>query len=191
MKKIIEVSIGKISFTMEDDAYFRLKEYLKRFEDTIPDKEEAREVMEDVEARVAELFQKEIRFPNQVIGMQVVQMVIDHLGEVEGASQEQSTYSAYTSYDENHTKGEKRFYRDIDNKMLAGVCSGLSAYTGIDVTIIRVIFVLLAFAYGTAIVLYIVMWVVAPRALSVAQKLQMKGFAPTAENIRKYTSQSK
>ncbi len=52
MKKIIEVSIGKINFTMEDDAYFRLKEYLKRFEDTIPDKNEAREVMEDVEARV-------------------------------------------------------------------------------------------------------------------------------------------
>ncbi|MBB4036122.1 phage shock protein PspC (stress-responsive transcriptional regulator) [Dysgonomonas hofstadii] len=193
MKKIIEVSIGKINFTMEDDAYFRLKEYLKRFEDTIPDKNEAREVMEDVEARVAELFQKEMRFSNQVVDMALVQIVIDHLGEVEGAShsQKQNTYSAYNSDDTDYTKGDKRFFRDIDNKMLAGVCSGLSEYTGIDVTIIRVIFVVLVFAYGTAILAYIVLWIVAPRALSVAQKLQMRGFAPTAENIRKYTSQSK
>lgn len=193
MKKIIEVSIGKINFTMEDDAYFRLKEYLKRFEDTIPDKNEAREVMEDVEARVAELFQKEMRFSNQVVDMALVQIVIDHLGEVEGAShsQKQNTYSAYNSDDTDYTKGDKRFFRDIDNKMLAGVCSGLSEYTGIDVTIIRVIFVVLVFAYGTAILAYIVLWIVAPRALSVAQKLQMRGFAPTAENIRKHTSQSK
>ncbi len=134
-----------------------------------------------------------MRFSNQVVDMALVQIVIDHLGEVEGAShsQKQNTYSAYNSDDTDYTKGDKRFFRDIDNKMLAGVCSGLSEYTGIDVTIIRVIFVVLVFAYGTAILAYIVLWIVAPRALSVAQKLQMRGFAPTAENIRKYTSQSK
>jgi len=193
MKKVIEVSIGKINFTMEDDAYFRLKEYLKRFEDTIPDKNEAREVMEDVEARVAELFQKEMRYPNQVVDMTLVQIVIDHLGEVESASysQEKNTSSTYSSYDADYTKGDKRFFRDIDSKMIAGVCSGLSEYTGIDVTIIRVVFVVLAFAYGTAILAYIILWVVAPRAISVAQKLQMRGYAPTADNIRKYTSQYK
>jgi len=193
MKKVVEISIGKINFTMEDDAYFRLKEYLKRFEDTIPDKEEAKEVMEDVEARIAELFQKEMRFPNQVVDMVLVQIVIDHLGEVETVSpdQEQNSYSSYTNTDSEYMKGEKRFFRDMDNKMLAGVCSGVSAYTGVDVTIIRVIFVLLVFAYGMAIFAYIILWIVAPRALNVAQKLQMRGYAPTAENIRRYTSQYK
>ena len=83
MKKVIEVSIGGINFTMEDDAYYRLKEYLRRFEETISDKKEAREVMEDVEARVAEIFQKEMKFSNQVVDMKLVQVVIDHLGEVE------------------------------------------------------------------------------------------------------------
>lgn len=198
MKKIIEVSIGGINFTVEDDAYFRLKDYLKRFEDTIPDKREAREVMEDVEARVAEIFQKEKKYSNQVVDMKLIQVVIDHLGEVEGNSNDsrntrseennnfQSTYS-----DQEYTKGNKKFYRDVDSKMIAGVCSGLSAYTGVDVTIIRVLFVVLAFAYGTAFLVYIILWFVAPKAYSVAQKLEMRGYAPTAENIRKYTSQHK
>ena len=195
MKKIIEVSIGSINFTMEDDAYIRLKEYLKRFESTIPDKKEAEEIMIDVEARVAEIFQKEMKFTNQVVDMKLVQTAIDHLGEVENngnGTQAQNSERSQNSYtDQRYTPGEKRFHRDMDNKMVAGVCSGLAAYTNIDVTIIRVIFAALAFAYGTAILIYIILWFVAPKALTISQKLEMKGYAPTAENIRKYTSQYK
>lgn len=187
MKKVIEVSIGGINFTMEDDAYFRLKEYLKRFEETIADKNEAKEVMEDVEARVAELFQKEMKFANQVVDMLMVQVVIDHLGEVGSAEYTES--SDYNN--KGYAKGDKRLYRDLDEKMVAGVCSGLSAYTGIDVTIIRVIFAAVSFVYGTAIFIYVILWFVMPKALTVAQKLELRGYAPTAENIRKFTSQNK
>ncbi|GAB6009847.1 PspC domain-containing protein [Dysgonomonas reticulitermitis] len=195
MKKIIEVSIGSINFTMEDDAYIRLKEYLKHFESTIPDKREAQEIMEDVEARVAEIFQKEMKFTNQVVDMKLVQTVIDHLGEVEnngnGTGTQNSERSQNSYSDQRYTQGDKRFHRDVDNKMVAGVCSGLAAYTNIDVTIIRVIFAALSFAYGTAILIYIVLWFVAPKAITISQKLEMRGYAPTAENIRKYTSQNK
>lgn len=187
MKKVIEVSIGSINFTMEDDAYYRLKEYLKRFEETISDKQEAKEVMEDVEARVAELFQKEMRFPNQVVDMSMVQVVIDHLGEVDS----QEEYPTYGTDDKGYTKGSKRLYRDIDEKMAAGVCSGLAVYTNIDVTIIRIIFVVVAFLYGTSILVYLVLWIVMPKALTIAQKLELRGYAPTADNIRKFTSQHK
>lgn len=197
MKKVIEVSIGGINFTMEDDAYFRLKEYLRRFENTISDKKEAREVMEDVEARVAELFQKEKKFSNQVVDMKLVQIVIDHLGEVESESAKldhdagTDKQSRYNNYEQDYVRGDKKFYRDVDDKMLAGVCSGAAVYTGVDVTIIRVIFVVLAFAYGTAILAYLLLWIISPRARSIAQKLELRGYAPTAENIRKFTSQHK
>jgi phage shock protein PspC (stress-responsive transcriptional regulator) len=195
MKKIIEVSIGSINFTMEEDAYIRLKEYLKRFESTISDKREAQEIMEDVEARVAEIFQKEMRFTNQVVDMKLVQTVINHLGEIESNDSEtkaQNSGRSQSSYsDQRYTQGDKRFHRDVDNKIVAGVCSGLAAYTNIDVTIIRVLFAALSFAYGTAILVYIVLWFVAPKAITVSQKLEMRGYAPTAENIRKYTSQNK
>ncbi|SBV94316.1 PspC domain-containing protein [uncultured Dysgonomonas sp.] len=193
MKKVIEVSIGGINFTMEDDAYYRLKEYLRRFEETISDKKEAREVMEDVEARVAEIFQKEMKFSNQVVDMKLVQVVIDHLGEVEPKTQNENQTSSQSSYDlgEEYSKGNKKFYRDMDDKMLAGVCSGIATYTGVDVTIIRLIFVALAFAYGSAILAYFILWIVSPRAETIAQKLELRGYAPTADNIRKFTSQRK
>ncbi|HMM04552.1 MAG: PspC domain-containing protein [Dysgonomonas sp.] len=193
MKKVIEVSIGGINFTMEDDAYYRLKEYLRRFEETISDKKEAREVMEDVEARVAEIFQKEMKFSNQVVDMRLVQVVIDHLGEVETKTQNENQSSSQSNYDpgEEYTRGNKKFYRDMDDKMLAGVCSGIATYTGVDVTIIRLIFVALAFAYGSAILAYFILWIVSPRAETIAQKLELRGYAPTADNIRKFTSQRK
>lgn len=190
MKKVIEVSIGGINFTVEDDAYFRLKEYLKRFEETIPDKQEAREVMEDVEARVAEILQKELKYSNQVVDMKQVQTVIDHLGEVEVNTSSQESGSDY-NYDKDYTKGDKRMYRDVDEKMVAGVCSGLALYLGIDVTIVRILFAVMTFLYGTALLVYIVLWLVMPRALTVAQKLEVRGYAPTAENIRKFTSRHK
>lgn len=191
MKKVIEVSIGGVSFTMEDDAYFRLREYLKRFEETIPDKQEAREVMEDVEARVAEIFQKEMKFSNQVVDMVLVQIIIDHLGEVESPNQTGNSDYKYNHNTQDYTKGDKRFFRDPDQKMIAGVCGGLAAYLGIDVTIVRIVWVILFFVYGSGLLAYLILWIVAPKAETVAQKLQMKGYAPTAENIRRYTSQYK
>lgn len=191
MKKVIEVSIGGISFTIEDDAYFLLKDYLRRFENTISDPREAREVMEDVEARVAEIFHKELKYSNQVVGIELVQVVINHLGEVEEAgdkSDEQWKTSATSAInDEGYTKGEKRLYRDPDNKMISGVCGGIAAYLGIDVTIVRIAFVLCFFAYSTGFWIYVILWIVSPVAKTVAQKLAMRGYAPTAENIRRYT----
>ncbi len=193
MKKVIDVSIGGINFTMEEDAYFRLKEYLRRFEETIPDKQEAKEVMEDVEARVAEIFQKEMKFSNQVIDIKLVQIVINHLGEVESepARTSYSENHGYAGYEDGYTQAEKRFYRDVDDKMLAGVCSGLAIYLKVDVTIIRVIWAVLIFVYGTGLLAYIIIWIVAPKAVTVAQKLQLRGYAPTAENIRRFTSQNR
>lgn len=184
MKKVLDVSIGRINFTIEEDAYFRLREYMRRFEATIPDKNEAQEVMEDVEARIAEIFLEKLKYPNQVVDMRLVDIVIEHLGEVEQPQSEDTTAQEPKG---EYTKGEKRLFRDMDRKNIAGVCSGLSIYSNIDVTIIRILFVVFAFFYGFAIPVYIVLWIVMPKAITVAQKLQLRGLAPTAENIRLYT----
>ncbi|MDR1091085.1 MAG: PspC domain-containing protein [Prevotella sp.] len=194
MKKIIEVSIGSINFTMEDDAYIRLKEYLKRFESTIPNKTEAREIMEDVEARVAEIFQKEMRFANQVVNMKLVQTVIDHLGEIESEAKAPDGNASGSGDDKNpagYTIGEKKLFRDYDHKVLGGVCSGLSAYFNVDITLIRILFAFTAFLYGVTVFLYIVLWIAIPRARYVIDKLKMHGYAPTAENIKKYNYEYK
>lgn len=77
----------------------------------------------------------------------------------------------------------KKFYRDNDNKVLCGVCSGLAAYFGVDITVIRLLFVLGVFLFGTGFLAYIILWIVAPKAQTLTQKMEMKGEPVTLTNI--------
>ncbi|MFN3852454.1 MAG: PspC domain-containing protein [Spirosomataceae bacterium] len=85
----------------------------------------------------------------------------------------------------------KKFYRDSDNNVIGGVSSGLAAYFGTDVVIFRLIFVALIFAGGLGIILYIILWAVAPTAQTLTQKMEMKGEAVTLENIETKIKESK
>jgi phage shock protein PspC (stress-responsive transcriptional regulator) len=77
----------------------------------------------------------------------------------------------------------KKFYRDNDNKVVSGVASGLAAYFGVDVTVIRLLFVLSVLLFGTGILAYIILWIVAPKAQTLTQKMEMKGEPVTLSNI--------
>lgn len=182
MKRVIEANIGRVNFTIEDDAYINLKSYLTRFETSITNKEDVREIMEDVEIRVAEIFQKEMKYSNQVVDQKMVDNVINCLGEVDNSTD--SNYNTEKMYT------HKKLYRNVDDKKIAGVCSGLAAYSGIDVTLIRIIFLVALIGYGSTLIIYIILWIVMPKALTIVQKLEMKGESITSENIKKYTPES-
>ena len=77
----------------------------------------------------------------------------------------------------------KKFYRDNDSKVLGGVCSGLAAYFGVDITVIRLLFVVGVFLFGTGFLAYIILWIVAPKAQTLTQKMEMKGEPVTLSNI--------
>ena len=69
----------------------------------------------------------------------------------------------------------------------AGVCSGLALFLGVDVTLIRVIF-LVAFICGSAgLWIYLVIWIAAPEARTAAEKCELRGIPANAENIRRFT----
>lgn len=194
MKKVIDVSVGGVNFTLEEDAYTRLKNYLQRFENTIADKHEAKEVMEDVEARVAEIFLKERKYPNQVINVDIVQTVVELLGEIEQPSAEpiDDPFSEEGYRDEDgYTIGKKGYYRDVDNKMIGGVCAGVGAYLGVDVTLVRILLVFSLLFYGITFFLYLILWLVIPPTRSILDKLRMHGYALTADNIRKFKNENK
>jgi phage shock protein C len=59
---------------------------------------------------------------------------------------------------------ERRLYRSQDNRMIGGVCGGLGAYLGIDATVVRLFFVLLAFGNGIGMPIYLLLWIVMPPA---------------------------
>ena len=88
-------------------------------------------------------------------------------------------------------KAVRRLYRDMDHKMIGGVCSGLSLYLNIDVVIIRILFVI-ALIFGTAgFWIYIVLCIIAPAAKTATEKCEMRGIPATAENIRRFSENRK
>ena len=182
MKKVITVNIGGFCFVVEEDAYTRLDHYLKSFRATISNKQDTAEIMEDIEARIAEIFHETLKSSQQVVDMRLVNKVISQLGYPEGALHSEEQRAA-----ESSSKASKRLFRDPDNTMLGGVCGGLGAYFDVDLVLVRVIFLISLFFGGLSFWVYIVMWIVVPKANTIAEKLQMRGEAVTAENISNFS----
>ncbi len=117
----------------------------------------------------------------------MVNTAINCLGEVEGESSEYTDTKTNDTTETSNNRSDKRLLRDVDDKKIAGVCSGLSAYLNIDVTLIRVLFFVGLWGGGFTFLLYIILWIVMPQARTVADKLRMRGIAVTAENIKNYS----
>ena len=81
----------------------------------------------------------------------------------------------------------KKLFRDPDDKKIAGVCSGLALFLGVDVVIIRVIFLIALICGSAGGWIYIVIWIAAPEARTAAEKCELRGIPATAENIRRFT----
>lgn len=186
MKRTLTVNLNNIVFHIDDDAYDMLQTYLHEISDHFSEEDERKEIMTDIEARIAELFNEKLQKNKNVINLADVQEVIEVMGKP----------SQYTDEEENHTPGDKqekkthgsrarRFYRDPENAILGGVAGGMSAYFNIDVTIIRIVLVVLVFVgVGFVIPVYIVMWIVAPEAVTASQRLEMQGEDVTVESIK-------
>lgn len=186
MKKVINVNVGGMAFTIEEEAYDVLRNYLDRFELTFADKNEAKEVMEDIEARIADIFRETIKYSNQVVDIKLVNRVIEQMGQPEG------TYNHTTEPQPKYTgKARKRLYRNPDDKIIGGLCGGIAAYFDIDPSIVRIITLICIVFGGLSVWIYIILWIVVPKANTVAEKLEMHGEPVTAENIRNYSANHK
>ena len=160
----------------------------------------ADEIVDDIERRISELFAEKLSAGSQVITIADVEEVIARMGkpedmeaEGESASADSGSTSAGGGYgagawNSNTAYGttRRRLYRNPDDKMLGGVISGMAAYLGWDVTLLRLLLlVILICGVGTLIPVYIVCWLVIPEARTAAEKLSMRGEAVTVENIGK------
>ena len=77
----------------------------------------------------------------------------------------------------------KKMFRNPDDKVIGGVASGIAAYFGIEVTIVRLLFALYILLGGTGIIAYIILWIILPEAKTITDKVQMKGEPVTLSNI--------
>ena len=191
MKKTFNINLGGIVFHIDEDAYELLDKYLSNLRIHFSKEEGGEEIVHDMELRISELFSERLNERNQVITLNDVEEIITQMGKPEEFSEE--TTQDTNSYSESKEKGDKRLFRDPDNKVLGGVCSGIAAYFGWDVIILRIILILLAlpiFADGNFIVkgivlFYVIAWVIIPEAQTATEKLSMKGMKVNVENIGK------
>lgn len=182
MNKTVNMNLGGFFFHIDEDAYQKLNRYFDAIRASLS-KEGRDEIMNDIESRIAELFSEKIANNKQVLALKDVDDVIAIMGQPEDYKIEEETTQSNFSNESSRTK---KLYRDADSKIVAGVCSGLGHYFGVDAVWIRVALILLIFAgFGTGFLAYIILWAVTPEALTTSEKLEMKGEPITISNIEK------
>ena len=190
MNKTISINLSGMLFNLEEAAYDRLFRYLQQIRRKFEGQEGRDEIVGDIESRIAELFAERLKH-KQVILENEVEEVIAIMGEPEAyseAEEEQQTNAQSNQQQAAFNEADyqnRRLFRDTDDAVLGGVCSGLGYYFGIDPVWLRLAFAVALFFAGSGPLLYIILWIVLPKANSTAEKLQMRGEKVNIENIER------
>lgn len=198
MKQVLNVGIGGRSFVIDEDAFERLNSYLNAFRSKTAMGYQTKEVMDDLEMRIAEIFTESLSSRQEVVDITLVERVISQLGMPDGSDIPGdcgSSCSGDQSGDYWHQgrdgRAVRKLYRDKDHNVIGGVASGLACYFDIDVLVVRILFVVL-FIFGSfGGWLYIILWIAVPAAVTSADKCRMHGLPVTAENIRRFHNSEK
>ena len=189
MKKTINVAIGGCSFTIDEDAYNALEAYLEGFKGALGTNGSSSDVMDELEGRIADLLKSKLA-GREVVDVDMAQEVIDQIGypngykTPEGNTEEPEGCGCNCA---NEEKPVRKLFRDPDGKRIAGVCSGIAIFLGVDVTLIRVIFLIALICGSAGFWIYLVIWIAAPDAKTAAEKCELRGIPANAENIRRFT----
>jgi len=192
MKKIININFQGRVVPIEESAYEILKQYVESLRRYFANEEGRDEIINDIESRIAELFFERLKKGATCITDDDVNAVIGSIGRPEdfdpqdtdsttgNNNQYQQTYSQSTQTgNTNANFGRGRLYRNADDKILGGVCSGLANYMGIDPVVMRIIFVVL---FGALFWVYIVLWLIVPLQ-SIQSNITKRLFRSTDDKV--------
>ena len=189
MQRIIQITIGGRVIPIEEQAYAALNDYIKTLERQFANEEGKNEIIQDIENRIAELFTMKLENGAQAIETTDINKVIETLGHAEQLDVDEEEHQQKRTYTHHqHTFQEprrRRLYRNPNDKMLGGVCSGLANYFDIDTVIVRLIFAILLFVGGTGVLGYIIAWIIIPVARTPQEMYYMSGVPPVDINTIK------
>jgi len=200
MNKTISINIAGFVFNIEEGAYEKLNHYLDAIKNNFKNEAERDEIMEDIEARIAELFQERLSDRKEVIEDLDVESITEVMGKPEEylsddepiqGEQKTESKSSENNNSNTNTHVKKRLYRDETEGVVGGVCSGLGYYVGIDPVLIRIAFVVMTLLGGSGVLLYIILWIVMPQAKTTAEILEMKGESVTLDTIKEHVQEVK
>ena len=189
MKKTLTANISGTVFHIEEDAFEALNRYLGNIRGRFAGTAGRDDIMADIEARVAELLHERLDGRRQVVSAADVEHIVGIMGQPEDFVDEESRSERAGPSAETFTataSGKRRFFRDSEDKWLAGILGGLGAYIGVDPLWLRIAAIALVLAsVGVLIPIYILLWILVPRAETATDRLQMRGEPVTVDNIKR------
>jgi phage shock protein PspC (stress-responsive transcriptional regulator) len=187
MNKTININLANTFFHIDEQAYLKLQRYLEAVKRSFSKSQGEDEIISDIEARIAELFSERLQHDRQVITNKEVEEIISIMGQPEDYLVDEELFEDQPRRNaKSKSKTHKQLFRDIDNKYIGGVCAGLGHYLGLDALWIRILFIILAvFSLGSVILLYVILWILVPKAITTAQKIAMAGDPVNISNIEK------
>jgi phage shock protein PspC (stress-responsive transcriptional regulator) len=169
MNKITSIHLNGKAFQFEEAAYDRLRHYLDESEAKLKSDPDKEEIIGDLEQAIADKCATRLDSDKDVITAAEMDQILEEMGKVDAEA------SSSDNADDGDTapKPPKKLYRNTDDVMLAGVCSGMADYFNVDVALVRLLFVAAAiFSGGTALIVYIVMAIVLPKGKHNARTAQ-------------------
>ncbi|MFI5150047.1 MAG: PspC domain-containing protein [Bacteroidia bacterium] len=188
MNKTVTINISGIIFHIEEDAYDKLSKYLTTIKGYFKETEGRDEIVGDIESRIAEMLQAKVSPQKQVVLMSDVDQVIAIMGKPEdfaGENGEEHNADNTSASESTYNGKRRRIFRDPDDKILGGVCSGIAHYFGTDALWFRLALAISFFVFGFGFLFYILLWIIIPKAGTTAEKLEMKGETVNINNIHK------
>jgi phage shock protein PspC (stress-responsive transcriptional regulator) len=188
MKKTVNVNLAGTFFHIDEDAFGKLTRYLDAIKRSLADPQGSDEIIRDIEARISELFSEKIENSSQVISLKELDEVIAVMGQPEDYMVDEEIFEDSSSHSKPRSSysSSKKLFRDVDDKFVAGVSSGIGHYLGIDVIWVRLMWVILVLiGFGSPLLVYLLLWILVPAAESTADKLRMTGEPINISNIEK------
>ncbi|MCE2710999.1 MAG: PspC domain-containing protein [Cryomorphaceae bacterium] len=151
-----------MNFLIEEEAYECLKQYMDKLAHVLKNDKGGKEIIEDIELRIAELCTAKLNDRKQVIDTDDIKSILDTLGDPSQFIDEDKPTnedSFHSTKDQKQSSDEKRLFRDLENASIAGVCSGIANYLNIDVVIVRAIFLVIFFFGGFGLPMYFILWI--------------------------------
>jgi len=180
MDKTININLGGTLFQIDEAAYKMLKNYLQSIDMKFRNTPGGNETIEDIETRIAEIFQAQKGTAGIISTENVVDM-IRIIGKPEDFDQPGAEAEAqHTTYWQSSSR--KKLFRNPENRIIGGVCGGLGAFINTDPVWIRILFVIFACFFGIGLFVYLALWLALPAAAGEAQKKEMYG---TMQNLAK------
>ncbi|MBI1287551.1 MAG: PspC domain-containing protein [Flavobacteriales bacterium] len=186
MNKTITSNIAGYVFHIDENAYEKLEAYLNTIRSYFSESQGRDEIITDIEARLAEMLHERIGDMKQVVTLADVNHVIQVMGQPEAFLEDDPEEATWSEKNSSRSAGPRKLFRDPDNRIVGGVCSGVSSYLGIDDPIwLRLALALTIIFFGTGAFIYFILWIIMPEAKTTAEKLQMRGESVTVSNIEK------